>query len=382
MKNFFIIAGEASGDLLGSKLIAELKLQNPQANFVGVGGKLMKEQGLESIFPAEDLSVMGFLEIVPHLPKLLRRINQTANEIINRQPDCVITIDSPDFCFRVVRKIQDQKNIKKAHLIAPSVWAYREGRAAKIAKIYDLLLAILPFEPPYFEKHGLKTVFIGHPITENAPNLANKLTINLAFRAAKKIATDDLLIFVTPGSRNGEVKRIFPEFIGAINDLAQERSDLKVLIPLVDKTRELVISMSKGLKVPVFFIEKNEKEEALFASDYALAKSGTNSLEISLYEIPLLIAYKINAFTHFILKRMIKIKFANLINLVMNEEVIPEMLQKKCSKFELLKRFKYLLSDKNSAKLQIEKSKIGLKIMGLGFAENPSRKAAQEIIKL
>jgi len=381
MKNFFIIAGEASGDLLGSKLIAELKEKDPQATFVGVGGRLMKEQGLESIFPAEDLSVMGFMEVVPHLPKLLKRIKQTAKEIIDRQPDYVITIDSPDFCFRVIKKIQ-LENIKKVHLIAPSVWAYRQGRAKKIAKLYNLLLAILPFEPPYFEKYGLKTVFIGHPITENAPNMSSKLTVNLAFRTANKIDRQDVVLFVTPGSRNGEVKKIFPEFIGAINLLAQENQNIKVLLPLVDKTRELVSTMAKDLKVPYFLIEKSQKEEALFASDYALAKSGTNALEISLYEIPLLIAYKINCITHFIFKRMVKIKFANLINLVMNQEIIPEMLQDKCSSVQIAAQIKAIINDKEAAKKQIEKSNVALRIMGLGFENNPSCKAAQEIMKL
>lgn len=382
MKKIFIIAGEASGDLLGSKLIAELKSQNPQSEFIGVGGKLMKEQGLTSIFPMEDLSVMGLFEILPHLPKLIKRINFTAAEIFRQQPDVVITIDSPDFCFRVIKKIQSEKNIKKVHLIAPSVWAYRAGRAKKISKLYNLLLAILPFEPPYFEKYGLKTIFIGHPITENAPNLANKLTINLAFRAEKKISREDILLYVTPGSRNGEVTKIFPEFIEAINLLAKEKPNLKVLIPLADKTRNLVSEMSSKLEVEYFLIEKEQKEEALFASDFALAKSGTNSLEASLYKIPLIIAYKINVLTHFIVSRMIKIKFANLINLILNRELIKEMLQDDCQGQKIFFELRNLIENKEMAKNQVEESQAALKIMGLEFEQTPSQKAASEILKL
>ncbi len=382
MKKFFIIAGEASGDLLGAKLIRELKLQTPNSEFVGVGGKLMQEQGLKSIFAMEELSVMGFLEVLPHIPKLLARIKQTVASVISQNPDCVITIDSPDFCFRVIKKLQDFKSIKKVHLIAPSVWAYRSGRAEKISKLYDLLLTILPFEPPYFEKYGLKTVFIGNLIVENAPDFGRQEKIRDEFRAKYNIAKSAIVLSLTPGSRNGEVTKIFPEFIGAVNLLAQKKSDLKVVIPLIDKTRNLVSEMAKNLKVEYFLIEKDEKNSALFAADFALAKSGTNTLEISLYRLPMVIAYKINFITHFLVKRMVKIKFANLINLISNREIIPEMLQEKCCANLLFCEMQKLLDDKNLAQKQIDESVAALKLMGLGSAENPSFKAAKEILKI
>ena len=381
VKKFFLIAGEASGDLLGSKLIKELKIQNSGAEFIGVGGKLMKEQGLTSIFSMEELSVMGFFEIVPHIAKLLARIKETAQRVIDEKPDVVITIDSPDFCFRVIKKLQNQ-NIKKVHLIAPSVWAYREGRAEKISKLYDLLLAILPFEPPYFEKYGLKTVFIGNPIVENAPDFSKKTAANLEFRKKYNIASNSTVICLVPGSRNGEVTRIFPEFIAAINLLSQKKSDLKVVIPLIDKTRQLVGEMAKDLKVEYFLIEKDEKEAALFSTDFALAKSGTNTLELSLYHIPMVIAYKIHFLTHFIVKRMVKIQFANLINLILNKELIPELLQKKCTPEIVLSNLEKLISDKDLAQKQITESQSALKLMGLGALENPSQKAALEISKI
>lgn len=386
MQNFFLIAGEASGDVLGAKLIAELKLKNPQATFVGVGGKLMKEHGLISIFDMEELSVMGILEILPHLPKLLTRIKQTADEICARNPDFLITIDSPDFCFRVVKKLKKFPTtfnaIKKIHLIAPSVWAYRAGRAKKISQLYNLLLAILPFEPPYFERHGLKTVFIGHPIVENAPDFAAKSVKNLAFRQENFIAPSDVVICLMPGSRNGEVKKIFPEFIGAINLLAQKNANLKVVIPLVEKTRGLVFEMAKMLKVEYVLVEKLDKEAAFFASDFALAKSGTNAVELSLYQVPLLIAYKINFLTHFLIKLMVKIKFANLINLILNREVIPEMLQKNCSAPKIFGVLEKLINDKNLAQKQINDSQVALKMLGLGSLEKSSSKAVLEILHL
>lgn len=271
---------------------------------------------------------------------------------------------------------------KKVHLIAPSVWAYRPKRAKKISKLYDLLLAILPFEPPYFEKYGLKTIFIGNPIVENAPDFSAKKSENLRFRKKYLIAENDLVICITPGSRNGEVKRIFPEFIGAINLLSQKIPNLKIVIPLVDKTRDLVLEMAQELKVEYFLIEKDEKNSALFATDFALAKSGTNTLEFSLYRIPMIIAYKINFLTHFIVKRMVKIKFANLINLILNKELIPEMLQKNCEAEKISAVLEKLILDKNFAEKQITESASALKLMGLGSVVNPSQKAAQEILKL
>ena len=380
-KNFFIIAGEASGDLLGAKLIKEIKLKDKDAKITGVGGALMKEQGLKSIFPMEDLSVMGFFEVIPHLKKLLGRIKETANKILETNPDYVITIDSPDFSFRVVKKLKNFSG-KKIHLIAPSVWAYREGRAQKISKIYDLLLAILPFEPPYFEKYGLKTKFIGHPIVENAPDFSKKESGNNKFRKKYSIKIDDILICITPGSRAGEVKKIFPEFIKAINNLSQKIPNLKVVIPLVDKTRNLVEEMSQNLNVKTIFVEKSDKKSAFLATNYALAKSGTNNLEFSLHKIPMIIAYKVNFLSYLLIKSMIKVKFVNLINIILNKEIIPEMIQNNCTSDKISLKLEKLISDNDFAQNQIKQSQAALKLMGLGSSKNPSQKAVNEIFKL
>ncbi len=374
----FLIAGEASGDLLGSKLIKELKLQYKDAEFIGVGGKLMKNQGLKSIFPMEDLSVMGFFEVLPHIFKLLKRIKETAQKIRDEKPDLIITIDSPDFNFRVMKKLQDFSSAKKIHLIAPSVWAYREGRAKKIAKLYDLLLTILPFEPPYFTKYGLKAVFIGHPLVADFPDVS---CANNDFRKNNKIADDEILLCLTPGSRVGEVKRIFPEFIKAVNLLAK-KNKLKVVIPLVEKTQATVEEMAKSLKVEYFFIEQSQKQSALFSTDFALAKSGTNTLEFSLYKIPMIIAYKVNFLTFVLAKLLLKVKFANLINLIANKEIIPEMIQQKCNAADIFIQLEKLIANKKLAEKQILESEASLRLMGLGVINNPSKKAVEEIIKL
>lgn len=381
VKKYFIIAGEASGDLLGSKLISEIKQLENDAKFIGVGGELMQKAGLRTIFPMNDLAVMGFFEVLPHIFKLLARIRQTAHAILEEKPDYIITIDSPDFCFRVIKKLPRDFS-KKVHLIAPSVWAYRPKRAQKIAKIYDLLLCILPFEPPYFEKYGLKSVFIGHPIIENAPDFSRKILANSEFRERYKIAMNDALLCVTPGSRISEVEKIFPEFIGAINILYKEFPTLRVVIPLIEKTENRVREMVTKISAPYFLIRGDEKIDMFFASDFALAKSGTNTVELSLYRLPMVIAYKLNWLSHFIVKRMVKIKYANLINLILNKELIPEMLQDNCNADALADKLGGLMRNKNLAENQVKESLVVLKILGFDKGEKPSEVAAREVLKL
>jgi lipid-A-disaccharide synthase len=377
-----LIAGEPSGDLLGAKLIAELKILFPYAKFSGVGGKNMISQGLQPIFPMEDLTVMGFVEVVPYLPKLISRINQTAEYLRQKQPQIVITIDSPDFCFRVIKKIKDQTNIKKVHLIAPSVWAYRAGRAKKIAKLYDLLLAILPFEPPYFEKYGLKTVFIGHPIIEKIPDFSFKDMLNKKFRTENNIEENDLVICLTPGSRKSEVKKIFPELIKAINLLAKENTNLKIVIPLVNKTQDLVKSMAIDLKVNYSLINDQDRTAMFFACDYAIAKSGTNALEFSLFKIPLIVCYKINWLSYYLIKMMVKIKFANLLNLILNQEVIPELLQRDCNASKIYQKISEFITNNQLANNQINLCQTALRELGLNSDISASKKSANAIFQI
>ncbi|MES2676971.1 MAG: lipid-A-disaccharide synthase [Pseudomonadota bacterium] len=392
----FIIAGEPSGDVLGGKLMAAIKAESSGRiiEFVGVGGSKMQEQGLNSLFPIAELSIMGFAEVIPHIPQLLKRINQTAGEIIKSGAQMVITIDSPDFCFRVIKKLKQNpasSKIKKVHLIAPSVWAYRPKRAEKIAQLYDLLLAILPFEPPYFEKHGLETLFIGHPITENyaPPSFANANSLPLNrgnlihkenFRAQNQIQDNDLLICAMAGSRVGEVKRILPEIIGAINILAQKHSNLTVVMPIIERTRPFIEKQLSHFNVRVLLINEAQKYSAFKAANLAIAKSGTNNLEIAIAGLPMITIYKINALTHFFVKRMVKIKFANLINLILNRELIPELLQDNCNAQKIASTAENLIANPQLAQKQITESQNVLKILGLNAKQNPSKKAALKIL--
>jgi lipid-A-disaccharide synthase len=238
----------------------------------------------------------------------------------------------------------------------------------------------LPLEPPYFEKYGLKSVFIGNPICENAPDFSQKSEKNLEFRQKNNISENDILICITPGSRISEVKKIFPEFIGAANLLFEKYPNLKLLIPLIAKTQDLVSQMAIDLKAPYILVEGDSKKSMMFATNFAMAKSGTNALEFSLYKIPLLISYKLNLLSYYMFKAVVKIKFANLINLILNKEVIPELLQYKCNSKEIFKTIDNLILNQDLANLQISQSDIALRTMGLGALENPSRKAAKEIL--
>ena len=382
---YFIIAGESSGDLLGAKLIKEIKARakkNQEIEFLGIGGKLMQEEGFLSLIDMSELSVMGFVEVLPHIPRLLSRIRMIADEIKVIKPDYVITIDAPDFNFRVMKKLRNYHDSKKIHLIAPSVWAYREGRAKKIAPLYDLLLSILPFEAPYFTKHGLKTEFIGSPIVENLPDFDSKEKIEKKFRKKYDFSANDVLLYVTPGSRNFEVKKIFPEFIKAINIVKDEVKDLKVVIPVIDRVSHYVENLTHDLDVKYRIIKTDEKDDALMSCDFALAKSGTNTIEISLYKIPLIVCYKFNALTYFILDKMVTNRFANLINIIMNRYVITEHIQEDCQGNKIAESLKDLIVDKKTAKIQLGDCKKALKMMGMGSRKTSTKKAVDEILKL
>jgi lipid-A-disaccharide synthase len=377
----FIIAGEPSGDVLGAKLMAEIKNQSDcEVEFYGVGGSKMQNEGIYPIFDMADLSLMGFAEVIPHIPKLLRRIKQTAEAIIRSGIKMVITIDSPDFCFRVIKKLNSypkSKNIKKVHLVAPTVWAYRPRRAKKIAKLYDLLLAILPFEPPYFNKYGLETLFIGHPITEN-----NKLTSEQNLCLKYQIKESDFVICAMIGSRVGEVKRILPEVIGAINILSQKYPNLVVLIPTIIKTKSLIQANIVLFNVKTILLDEDEKYLAFKTANFAIAKSGTNNLEIAIAKLPMITIYKINPITHFFIKRIILIKFANLINIILNKELIPELLQDNCCANKIAIETENFIANPQIMQNQINKSQNVLKILGLDSSETPSAKAAKRILEL
>ncbi len=376
-KTYYIVAGEPSGDALGGKLIHAMKVAAKHPlKFYGIGGARMQEQGVDSLFPMSELSIMGFVELIPHIPHMLKRIDETVADILAKKPDTVITIDSPGFTFRVAKKLQNS-GIKLVHYVAPTVWAYKPERAAKIAALYDELLVLLPFEPPYFEKEGLKTHFIGHPIVEDVSLLGDKTR----FYKQHNIAQDALVLTMLTGSRKTETKRLLPIYYKVIEQLSKQFPHLHLALPTVPALETELINFSKKLSIKAYVITNpQEKWDAYAASTAALAKSGTATLELALAGLPMVVTYKVSRFSAWMLRRMIQVDYVNLINILQQREVIPECLQEACNPERLSKEISMLLADSKKAKAQSSASKSSLELLGLGAKVSPSERAAKVVL--
>lgn len=374
----FIVAGEASGDILGARLMAALRMRSPNISFAGVGGTEMQAQGLNSLFPMQDLSVMGLAEVLPKLPVLMKRIHETADQALAFNPDVLVTIDSPDFSFRVVRRLKKAKpDFPCLHYVAPSVWAWRPARAAKVARFLDHLLTLLPFEPPYFEKYGLSSTFIGHPVVEK------KIDIDADyFYERYGIDKSSTVISVLPGSRRGEVKKLSPVFAQTMRKVLQDKPDISIVIPTFPHLRETISAAFEAEKLKVFFVDQSEKENAFAVSKAALAASGTVSLELAAQNVPHMIAYKLNPITTFVVKFLVKTKFANLINIILQKEVVPEMLLKLCHPENLAKTLLNIVNDHDVAQKQKDSFEECLQVLGRGAEISPSEKAADVVFSL
>lgn len=371
-----LVAGEASGDQLGGRLMAAIKRQEPGARFIGVGGPRMEGEGLQSLFPMNEMSVMGLTEVIPHIPHLLKRIAQTADFAKSEKPDAVVTIDAPDFSFRVGKKLKG-KGIPLIHYVAPSVWAWREGRAKKIAGFLDHLLALLPFEPPYFEKEGLPTTFIGHSAVEERHDGNGD-----RFRANHGLDPNKRLLAVLPGSRNSEVKRLLPVFRQVIEAIARKYPDARIVVPTVSKVADTVTEEMKSWPLaPIVVATDQERHDAFAAADCALAASGTVSLELAISGVPHVIAYQVNAITGWIAKRLIKIDTVTIVNLVLGRKLIPEFLQENCKAKNIIPVLDALLGDNPTREQQ--KSGFDEACRMLGFGDRaPSEKAAEQILDI
>jgi len=373
----FIIAGEKSGDNLGAKLISQIRVLKPEVMIHGIGGLRMEGVGLQSIFPMAQINLMGFLEILPHIFRLKKLINQTVDDIIKFTPDVLVTIDSPGFNFRVVKELR-KRNLKTkyVHYVAPTVWAYKPERAAKTAKLYDLLLSIIPWEKPYFKKEGLKTEFIGHPLFEDISLLSYDKKIK--YRSELGLNNNAKIISIMPGSRIGEIKKHKNILIETINKLLTEYRNIKFFILPTRENEQFVRSEFANLQEVSFISDEVEKQKLLQISDFAFVKSGTVALEVAALGVPHLIFYKINPLSYWLIRRMIKIKYANLINISADREIIPELIQEKFTAKNMYDKCSEIMNDgfgKQIKEMQDELEKFTVK-----NAEKTSSQTAAELI--
>jgi lipid-A-disaccharide synthase len=334
MTRIFVIAGEPSGDRLGAALMAGLKQVRPDVTFDGVGGPLMQAEGLVSRFPMEELSVMGLAEILPRYRALMARIRETAAAVVETAPDVLITIDSPDFSLRVARRVKAASRVRTVHYVAPTVWAWRPGRAAKMARFIDQVLALFPFEPPYMTAHGMDCDFVGHPVVAERQATSAEAQ---AFRQSHNIG-DAALLLVLPGSRRGEIARLSGVFGAVANQIKQLHSDLRIVVPAAGAVADAVLHAVRDWETPPLIIDPRtnpdqaqaDKRAAFAAADVALAASGTVSLELAAARTPMVIAYDMHWLTRMIMKRMLLIDTVTLVNLVSDTRVIPEFIGKDC----------------------------------------------------
>jgi len=371
----YLVAGEPSGDAIGARLMNALsEISNQEIEFAGIGGEAMIANGFDSLFPIVELSVMGLVEVVPHARRILNRINQVSKDIDKRRPDIVVTIDSPSFSIRVAKKISNL-NIPKVHYVAPTVWAWRPWRVNKFQRYYDHLLTILPFEASYFERVGLTTKFVGHPVLEYGVDD----TDGLGFRSRHGISETDRLICLLPGSRLGEIVshlKIFGDTIDLLHgDNKPHRSTIPTLPHLADRIRE---GTANWKHKPIIIDSPLEKYEAMAASDVALAASGTVALETAIAKLPTVIAYRVNPITAFLIRRLIKVNFANILNIIAEREIIPECLQEHCRPDILRDELAHLLN--GGGLLQINTAAPFIRTL-YSSDSAPSKTAAKYLIK-
>ncbi|WP_135504791.1 lipid-A-disaccharide synthase [Roseovarius aestuariivivens] len=373
----FVIAGEASGDALGAALMAGLR-DLTEVEFVGVGGPLMEDESLSSLFPMEELSVMGIVEILPKYFHLKRRIRETAEAALACDPDVIISIDSPDFCLRVAKIVKAERDIRTVHYVAPSVWAWRPKRAEKMAKVIDHVLALLPFEPPYMEAAGMACDFVGHPVVSQKQADAVEIA---AFRDRHGLGDAEVLL-VLPGSRGGEVARLGPIFGETVRNVLQARPDLRVVLPTTAsraaQVRELVADWP-GRPVVVAPGEatfKAEKAAAFGVAQVALAASGTVSLELAAAGTPMVIAYDVNWITREIIRRMLRIDTLTLVNLVSDTRAVPEFNGERC-RADLIAQGVLEVLDAPDA--QEEAMRLTMERLGRG-GEAPGLRAARAVL--
>ena len=359
MKKIFILTGEPSGDKLASTVISKLKIDNPDIDYLSVGGTHIKKLGIQSIFDLKEVTYLGFTSVLLNIFKIRKKINKTVDEIIKFNPDILFSVDSPDFTLRVAAKVKNiNNNIKTIHYVAPQVWVWRKNRVKKIKKFIDHMLLLFNFEKKYFDEENIKNTFVGHPLIEKKDNVITTLD-NL-------ISKDKKIISLFPGSRNSETNVLLPILLDFIKLMNKKNLDYSFVFHATDENKEFIINKIKNINFNNIDVisDENIKDQVLSNSIFAVSKSGTISLQISSANIPSIIIYKLSFINFMIFKLLVNVKFANIINIINDKEVIPELLQKECNAEEIYKTVTYFLKNPELIEKQLaecEKTLEGIK---------------------
>ena len=374
----YIVACEPSGDLLGGKLMAALKLCTlGNIRFAGIGGESMAAQGLKSRVDIAELALMGVAEVLPQARRIFRRVAETVADIEQQRPVALVTIDSSGFTWRIAQRLRGKgATLPLIHYVAPMVWAWRGGRARRMARWYDHLMALLPFEPPYFAAVGLSCSYVGHPVVESGADKGD----GAGFRQRHGVAPDATLLTVLPGSRGGEVARLLPIFRDTVARIAARHRGLRIVVPTTAIVAERVAAEVATWPVPAIVLRgAAEKYDAFAASDAALAASGTVALELAMAKLPAVIGYRINPLTHAYVSRVVKVDYANLVNVILKREAVPELLQYDCTPERLAAVIERLLGDAAAREAQIAACQEALQVLGYG-GTSPALRAAEDVL--
>jgi len=351
MKKIFILTGEPSGDKLASKVIVKLKSSKPDIEYLSVGGEHLKSLGIKSLYDLKEITYLGFTKVLLNIFKIKRKINDTVNKIVEFNPDILFSVDSPDFTLRVAKQVKKLKpNIKTIHFVAPQVWIWREGRVKKLKSFLNHILLLFPFEKEYFDKENIESTFTGHPLLEEEEK--SKVDISQIIKENKKIFS------IFPGSRLSEINTLLPILFEFIKIMNEKYKDIFFVFHSTSEHNRLIqnLLLKEGFKNCGAISDEKIKSYVLKSSMFALSKSGTISLEICNAKIPSMIIYKMNMVNFFIIKMLVKVKFANIINIAANKEIIPELLQSNCNSKNIFKKVDELLKDKEALENQIIRS--------------------------
>ena len=372
MKKIFVLTGEPSGDKLASKVIAKIKNSRSDIEYLSVGGEHLKALGIKSLYDLKEITYLGFTKVLLNVFKIKSKINETVKEILKFEPDILFSVDSPDFTLRVAKEVKKKnKKIKTVHFVAPQVWVWRENRVKKLKSFLDHVLLLFSFEKKYFDKEGIQSTFIGHPLLEDESK--SKVDISQIIKDNKKIFS------IYPGSRLSEVNVLIPILFKFIKKMNEKYKDLFFVFHSTTEHVQLIqnLLLKEGFKNCGAIADEKIKSHILKSSMFAVAKSGTISLEICNSKIPSIIIYKMGTINFFIVKMLVKVKFANIINIAANEEIIPELLQSSCNPTNIYNAVDKLLSDKNAMENQVSKSQ---KIIN-NFKTEKSSEIASSVIE-